>query len=87
MNVGWKNVKVINKNDSIFNGISDHLNFYFVHMYHVKLLNQSKVYGISKNGEYEYTSFFQDENLVGCQFHPEKSGKVGLKLLKNFLKL
>jgi len=60
--------------------------FYFVHSYHVVCANVSDiltttVYGI------EFVSSFEKNNIYGSQFHPEKSHKFGMQLLKNFVEL
>lgn len=78
--IGW-NEAVLTKESSLFDGIEDR-NFYFVHSYYVNaekkdILTRTE-YGI------EFTSAVEYENIHATQFHPEKSGESGLKLLKNF---
>jgi imidazole glycerol-phosphate synthase subunit HisH len=58
--------------------------FYFVHSYHVSL-ERSENRLLSCTYGYEFTAAFEKENIVGVQFHPEKSHKYGLKLYKNFI--
>ena len=57
--------------------------FYFVHSYHVICHNHNNTLATTTYG-YEFTSVIGQENIVGTQFHPEKSHKFGMKLLKNF---
>ncbi len=78
--MGWNSIK-IEKNNKIFNGIEDESYFYFVHSYYVK----SQEHNISStNYIVDFTSSVNKTNVWGVQFHPEKSQKNGLKLLKNF---
>lgn len=60
--------------------------FYYLHKY--ALLTTSETYhsiGYSKFNGTRYISYFRKNNVIGCQFHPELSGKVGLKFLKNLI--
>ena len=81
--MGWNLVKKV-KNSALLEGLEDSFYLYFVHSYYL---------GESKNaiGMYHYgidfVSNVQKENIFGIQPHPEKSHNVGLKILKNFVKL
>ena len=70
----------------IFDGIPDGANFYFVHSYYVDPADSSIVAGETDYG-FNFCSMIVKRNLVATQFHPEKSGEWGLRLLGNFLKL
>jgi len=59
--------------------------FYFVHSYHFVCRNKSESVATTPYGG-GFTSAVQKENICGTQFHPEKSQKPGLQLIKNFLK-
>ena len=83
--MGWNQVKQKTPHP-IFNGIPDEANFYFVHSYYVKPDDNSLVAGETEYG-IPICSVLIRGNLVATQFHPEKSGKVGLKLYDNFIKL
>ena len=81
--MGWNSVSVI-KNNPLFNAIKSDDYFYFVHSYYAPLVDAAigeTGYGI------QFTSAVQNNNFYGVQFHPEKSGKAGLQLLKNFVEL
>ena len=58
--------------------------FYFVHSYHFSFSDTSQVIGTSYYG-YEFACAFQSENILGVQFHPEKSHKFGVRLFQNFI--
>lgn len=60
--------------------------FYFVHAYHVKCNRKNDILLQTHYG-YDFTASFQKENMMGVQFHPEKSHKFGMRLLDNFVKL
>jgi glutamine amidotransferase len=81
--IGWNTVEMKDKLD-LFNELNSDDEFYFVHSYYVKCKNENEVvfktnYGIS------FDSGFKKKNILGVQFHPEKSHLSGLKILKGFL--
>ena len=81
--MGWNLVKKV-KNSALLEGLEDSFYLYFVHSYY---LGESKnALGMSHYG-IDFVSIVQKENIFGIQPHPEKSHKVGLKILKNFVKL
>jgi len=81
--IGWNNV-VLNKGSILYEGIPDSSDFYFAHSYYVDTTMNEIVTSQCDYGTI-FPSSFQKENLFGVQFHPEKSGKSGLKLIKNFI--
>ena len=87
-NIGWN--KIILKSDhkeSFFNGVSDKDFFYFVHSYYIESNDKDlKIYK-SKINNFIFPSVIIYKNLYSTQFHPEKSSKSGLNILKNFLDL
>jgi glutamine amidotransferase len=83
--MGWNNI-TINKGEILFNEMDqDEIRFYFVHSYYVKCFNQSDIISTTHYGV-DFTSAFRKENIVGTQFHPEKSHRFGMALLRNFIK-
>ncbi|MCD6521767.1 imidazole glycerol phosphate synthase subunit HisH [Candidatus Calescamantes bacterium] len=83
--MGWNQVKLRMEVEDLFDGIPDNSYFYFIHSYYVvpvekEIIATTTFYGL------EFVSSIKKGNLFACQFHPEKSGKIGLKLLENFLK-
>ena len=82
--MGWNKLDVVN-DSPILEGIDGEY-FYFVHSYHVVPDNEKIVAGKCDYGGDVVASLSQN-NLFATQFHPEKSGKAGLKILKNFTKL
>jgi len=79
--IGWNEVDQ-SKQSLLFNEIPDHSDFYFVHSYHFSC---SEKYVIGRTQYCDgFISSIQHHNCFGVQFHPEKSQKVGLQLLKNF---
>jgi len=81
--IGWNGIK-IRKPSRIFNGLYGNEKFYFVHSYHVVPEDDSVVLTTTDYG-IEFVSGIQKGNIIATQFHPEKSGDSGIKLLKNFL--
>jgi glutamine amidotransferase len=81
--MGWNQVQQ-NGENPLFAGIKSGENFYFVHSYYAPIVPAT----IGRT-EYDvqFTSALQQKNYYGVQFHPEKSGKAGLQLLKNFIEL
>lgn len=79
---GWNHVK-IEKHHPLFDGIADGSPFYFVHSFYADNYgNESVIASCDYCGP--FTAAAAKNNIVGVQFHPEKSQKVGLKLLENF---
>lgn len=66
-------------------GLKDGTFVYFVHSFYAKPADPNVVLSISRYGDTEFCSSLLSGNVLGCQFHPEKSGAVGLKILKQFL--
>jgi len=80
--MGWNNIK-IQKASPIMKGIPDGSMVYFVHSYYCAPDESSTVLTTTDYGT-EFTSSVSRDNLFGLQFHPEKSGDIGLQILKNF---
>jgi glutamine amidotransferase len=83
--MGWNTLKVRRKNQLLDN-ISDNSRYYFVHSYYVRCNNEEDVLAVANYG-YDFTAVIQKDNIYGVQFHPEKSHKFGMQILKNFLEL
>jgi glutamine amidotransferase len=83
--MGWNTIKV-KKESTLFRDPFPEMRFYFVHSYHAVCLKDDDILTETHYG-YDFTSSFQRENIIGVQFHPEKSHKFGMKLLKNFAEL
>lgn len=83
--IGWNQVE-FKQHHPIFNGLTSQTFFYFVHSYYVEARDESNVLGVTDYGM-RYASICGRDNIVGVQFHPEKSQTAGLKLLKNFAEL
>ncbi len=85
--MGWNKVHFSSRKPSppLFKEIPDNSYFYFVHSYYVVPEEESLVASTTSYG-IEFVSSVSFLNAFACQFHPEKSGKLGLKLIENFLK-
>jgi glutamine amidotransferase len=81
--VGWNEVRV-KINDEFFNKIPDASDFYFVHSYAFVPENDKHLIATTSY-DCDVAAIIRSENVFGCQFHPEKSSKVGRQLLKNFM--
>ncbi|NIP30298.1 MAG: imidazole glycerol phosphate synthase subunit HisH [Candidatus Dadabacteria bacterium] len=82
--MGWNQIK-IKKDTEILNGIPNESWFYFVHSYYPVPSDSSLVAATSDYG-IEFAAAIQKDNIFACQFHPEKSSDLGLKILRNFAK-
>lgn len=80
--MGWNTVQ--NLKSDLFKGIREDDYMYLVHSYYAENCTEAIA---TTNYELDYASALENDNFFGVQFHPEKSGKVGERLLKNFLKL
>jgi glutamine amidotransferase len=81
--MGWNNVEI--KNNSLFEGVEKAAQFYFVHSYFIEY---NAIFEIA-TADYglKYAAAVQKDNFYGVQFHPEKSGAAGERLLMNFSNL
>jgi glutamine amidotransferase len=84
--IGWNQVAYANGagQHPLFAGIPDRSDFYFVHSYYCALGDAAIVAGLTDYGD-QFPSALLRGHLAGVQFHPEKSGRMGLKLLSNFV--
>jgi glutamine amidotransferase len=80
--MGWNTI--YNLESRLFEGISENEYVYLVHSFYVEKIKNTIA---TTNYGLEYASALQKDNFFGVQFHPEKSGKTGEKILQNFLKL
>ena len=81
--IGWNTLKQNNK-DRILDGVEDQSWAYFVHSLYPKPTD-SKIISTTTDYGIEFTSMINKNNIFGTQFHPEKSGKAGAKILENFV--
>jgi glutamine amidotransferase len=81
--VGWNNCE-IKKETTIFKNIDNNTNFYFTHSFTPINVKKSNIIGVVNYGK-ELVVAVHDHNIFGVQFHPEKSQKQGLHLIKNFV--
>jgi len=81
-NMGWNTIKPM-KVHPLMSGINDQSAFYFVHSYHVVCEESEDVLSTTDYG-ITFTSAFSHRNIMGTQFHPEKSLKWGIEVLNNF---
>jgi len=80
--MGWNSVKLL-RSHPLFEGVSPEAEFYFVHSYYPAPSDETAVLGTTDYG-LTFSSVLAKDNLVAMQFHPEKSGRPGLQILKNF---
>jgi len=83
--MGWNSIEII-KEHPVFEGIDEGAHFYFVHSFYCQpdeegVTATTTMYGI------KFASSVQKGNVFACQFHPEKSQRIGLRLLQNFISL
>ena len=81
--MGWNKVKQENKHP-LWGNIPNGAFFYFVHSYFVKPLDKSNILSTT-NYDLDFASALYKDNIAAVQFHPEKSSKMGLRLLENFI--
>lgn len=84
--MGWNNVRYENGACAILDGVPENSDFYFVHSYVIQPKEKSVVKGFAEYGV-KVPAVVQSGNIFACQFHPEKSGEAGLRILRNFLEI
>jgi imidazole glycerol-phosphate synthase subunit HisH len=82
--MGWSDV-AINKNSKLFDGINEIPRYYFVHSYFVTCKDPANSIGRCTYG-IDFDCAIQKDNVMGVQFHPEKSHRFGMKIFENFIK-
>ena len=81
--MGWNNLNILNSHP-VFNNVNENDHVYFVHSYHFEVENNNNLLANVDYGG-KITAAVAHENIIGTQFHPEKSQSVGLQVIKNFL--
>ncbi|AKB73929.1 Imidazole glycerol phosphate synthase amidotransferase subunit [Methanosarcina lacustris Z-7289] len=84
--IGWNNIK-IKQDHPLFKGIPDSSFVYFVHSYYVDTTAENTLASCEYGLEFSASVVNSKGNVMGTQFHPEKSGTTGLKILKNFVEM
>ena len=79
--MGWNTIDVVKKSN-LFSP-EQNKRFYFVHSYYVECFDSKDILG-STNFIHNFTSAFEKDNIIGMQFHPEKSQNNGLATLQSF---
>jgi glutamine amidotransferase len=84
--MGWNNLEITKKETKLLEDITNNSWVYFVHSYYISSKSKSIVAASSEYG-ISIPAVIERDNLFGTQFHPEKSGKAGSTMIKNFLKM
>lgn len=84
--IGWNSLEV-SEGARLFKGLGENPYVYFVHSYYLKADDDSIVAATAEYGGTLIHASVQKDNVYACQFHPEKSGSVGMQILKNFAAL
>ena len=88
--IGWNALvgdSLNNWEKTLLKGLNQGDDVYFVHSFMAKTYDKSHSLAYCNYGDYPITAVVANKNIMGCQFHPEKSGDVGLKILRNFLSI
>lgn len=87
--IGWNELYAgeVHWSGTILDEIKERATMYFVHSYILRPSRKQDILALSEYGGHEFCSIIRKENVYGCQFHPEKSGEVGLHILKNFVEI
>ena len=83
--IGWNQLNIV-KESKIFKGIENNSHMYFVHSYEL-VPKDKNVISATTNYSSNIVCSVEKENIFGTQFHPEKSDKIGLKIINNFIEL
>ena len=83
--MGWNDV-IIDRSSSIFEGVSDRPQFYFLHSYYFACNDRTDIIGEADYGG-RFACAIQHNNVFGVQFHPEKSHSPGVRVLENFARM
>ena len=86
-NIGWYNLEQNNLNNPNIFKVNKSKRFYFIHSYYCNVSDKTKILHYTNFNDFKFCSSFYFENLIGFQFHPEKSRESGLNLIKSFTDL
>lgn len=88
-NINWSVLKpnFLKWDETILDNISLNSEMYFVHSYVAKLDNENEILSVTDFYDVTFCSALKKGNIYGCQFHPEKSSQIGLKIINNFIKI
>lgn len=84
--MGWNTLLIEEENNPFFEDVPYNSYVYFVHSYYPIPENSTVTIAWTEYGV-KFSSIINDKNIYATQFHPEKSGKVGIKILENFVKI
>lgn len=84
--IGWNNLEK-NKEDNLLRGLKENTFVYYVHSYRAENYDNDDLVAYSSYGDLKVPGLFRKGNIMGAQFHPEKSGEDGLIILRNFKEL
>jgi glutamine amidotransferase len=84
--MGWNDLKIISENCPLLEGVADNSQVYFCHSYYPKPTDKTVIAATTQYG-LDFACVLWKDNVYGAQFHPEKSQDVGMKMIKNFVKL
>ena len=81
--MGWNSL-FFNNFHPLFNGIDTNDHFYFVHSYEFRAFSEKNVVATTSHGK-DIVAAIAKDNLIGLQFHPEKSQQPGQRIIRNFI--
>jgi len=84
--IGWNNLRIVKRESNLLKGIPQDSWEYFVHSYHIDPEDKNLIAAIADYGSI-LPVVIERSNLFGTQFHPEKSGKIGAQIVKNFIEI
>ncbi|MEK6972481.1 MAG: imidazole glycerol phosphate synthase subunit HisH [archaeon] len=81
--IGWNSLQITSKNSRLLKGIANNADVYYINSYFALPEQKAIISAYSKYAE-KFPAAIESKNIFATQFHPEKSGKIGLKILENF---
>lgn len=82
--MGWNNIHDLARDHPLLHGLNDESYFYFVHSFRADVIPHT--IATCAYSDEAFSAVIAHKNFVGCQFHPERSGKAGAKILSNFIR-